>query len=166
MLSSSDTKKLFRLLAAASVSPCPYYELATGTGIITEQRARADILALISGAGRTSTYDVAATLGLDPRVVEQRLLPAEDGWGRVGGSTIVKTGEFARLRAELAELLRGGVVGVTEFCRSTAIDRELMMRLLPPGCEWLAGERECVYGTGYFEDAKDAASRVLAAATG
>lgn len=156
MFSISDTKKLFRLLATASPTPCPYFELATGTGIVTEKRARAEVVTLIRGAGRTSTFDIANELGLDPKVVGQRLLPTDvDGWGRVGGSTIIKTEEFARLGSALAKELQG-VVAVQEFCRGNQIDRELLVRLLPPGCEWLplGGERECVYDAGYYEGVK------------
>ncbi|KAF8538908.1 hypothetical protein BDD12DRAFT_883898 [Trichophaea hybrida] len=168
MLTTTDTKQLFRLLANVSSPPppCPYFELLSGTGILTESRARIEIAQLITGpsgpSGRTSTFAIASELSIDPLVVD-RLLPTTaelTGWGRVGASTIIKTGEFESLKLQLKDELSKGVVSTVDFCRRTRIDAELLRRLLPADHEgWLGAES--VYGKGYYEDVKALASARL-----
>jgi len=164
MLTTTDTKQLFRLLSNASSPPlCPYFELLSGTGILTESRARIEIAQLITApSGRTSTFAIASELSIDPLVVN-RLLPtgAElTGWGRVGASTIIKTGEFESLRLQLKDELSKGVVSTADFCRKFRIDADLLRRLLPADHEgWLGAES--VYGKGYYEHVKALASTRL-----
>ncbi|KAF8249741.1 hypothetical protein K440DRAFT_621212 [Wilcoxina mikolae CBS 423.85] len=165
MLTTTDTKQLFRLLATvSSPPPCPYFELLSGTGILTESRARIEIAQLITGSsGRTSTFAIASELSIDPLVVD-RLLPTAaelTGWGRVGASTIIKTGEFESLKLQLKDELSKGVVSTADFCRRSRIDADLLRRLLPADHEgWLGAES--VYGKGYYEDVKALASARLA----
>jgi hypothetical protein len=161
---TTDTKALFRLLTP----PSPYLELTTGTGIITESHARASIAQIIgAGEERTSIFAIAGELSIDPRAVE-RLLPAEEGWGRVGASAIVRPEEFLRLKSQLETEIAGGVVDTREFCAKVKIDKELLWRLLPPGegeCSWLGEDTVALYGRAYYERTKSIAGDRLKEAT-
>lgn len=194
MLTISDTKQLFRLLAnadAASSPPllpsqqqqepqqekqqqqCPCIEFLSGTGITTESHVRAEIARIIGGQGRTSTFEIAGQLSVDPGVVERLLPPsttttALGGWGRVGASTVITSGEFAALGLCLREELSRSVVSAAGFRGRYRIDAELFHRLLSsattttttthdaddPGREWAWLDSDNVYGLHYYRTVK------------
>ena len=147
---------------------------------------RAEIARIIGGQGRTSTFEIAGQLSVEPGVVERLLPPSTattvpGGWGRVGASAIITSGEFAALRLRLREELSQSVVSAADFRSRYHIDTELFHRLLPSasiattttstaststtattatddadshGREWAWLDSNSVYGLQYYQTVK------------
>jgi hypothetical protein len=89
MFTEVDIKALLR----ATPSAPPFVELLSGTGIVTESTLRTEISNRIldspNSPGRTSVFELAKEFLVEARAVE-RLLPAQqEGWARIGASTII-----------------------------------------------------------------------------
>ncbi|KAI5846278.1 hypothetical protein DFP73DRAFT_383338 [Morchella snyderi] len=170
MIADKDIKALFRGYSSQSSSPLatpeiplppPYLELLSGTGIILERSAKEEIETRVirdisHERPRTSIVQLASELSLESRTIERLLPYHREGWGRIGASTIVTTGEFKRLSGDLSRELLNGVVQVAEFCRRNEIDTDLFRKLLPPVAgegtwQWLGHDRTWVVGTAFYK---------------
>ncbi|KAL7275295.1 hypothetical protein RUND412_001776 [Rhizina undulata] len=179
MFSDSDIKALLRVCAAPQTSSSPpplplppqYFELLSGSGVILERIARDEVEKRIVCNGdheqtRTSIFRIASDLSLDSRTIE-RLLPLQrEGWGRIGASTIVTTGEYKRLEEALRDSLENAVVLVSDFCRCEEIDLELFRKLLSSavgeaGWHWIGHDKGWVSSVPFYEAKEQEVERLL-----
>ncbi|KAI5806926.1 hypothetical protein EDC01DRAFT_625837 [Geopyxis carbonaria] len=193
MISDNDIKAVFRLCVSQNASHLPAppacFELTSGSGVILEQTAREDIEKYVIGGpngwfvpstyfhggfidvnigkARTSIFEIASELSLEPTVVE-RLLPLKTpNWGRVGDSIIVREKEFLRLREKLEDEINHGVVQISNFCQLYQIDSQLFRRLLSASnasWAWLGQDMSSVYGSEFYENTREQFKTVLQAA--